>query len=75
MPQLPPIDPKLQCKLESLFGPDPLNTFADLAGIGSTLFKRIHALREEANRLEVTYMNTLLGMDRIIAEERANASH
>jgi hypothetical protein len=74
MPQLPPIDPKLQCKLESLFGPDPLNPCADLAGIGSTLYKRIHALREEANNLEVMYNNTLLGMDRIIAEERANAS-
>jgi hypothetical protein len=69
MPQLPPIDGKLYCNLERFFGPDPLNPCADLAGIGSTLYKRIHALREEANRLEVTYNNTLSGMDRIIAEE------
>jgi hypothetical protein len=75
MPQLPPIDPKLQCKLESLFGPDPLNPCADLAGIGTILLNRMHMLRKEANNLEVMYNNTLSGMDRIIAEERANASH
>jgi len=68
MPQLPPIDSKLQSKLESLFGPDPLDPCADLAGIGSTLYERIHALREEANTLEVTYNNILSGIDRIIAK-------
>jgi len=74
MPILAPIDPKLQCKLEALFGPDPLNPCADLAGIGGALHDRILALREEADRLEVTYNNILSGMDRLIAEERANAS-
>lgn len=66
-----PINPQLP---QSLFGPDPLNPCANLAGIGAILYKRIHALREEANALEVTYNNTFSGMDRSIAKEKASAS-
>jgi hypothetical protein len=60
------IDPKLQCKLESLFGPDPLNPCADLAGMGSDILKRIHFLQTEINSLKTTYNNINLGVDRFL---------
>lgn len=66
MPQLPPIDPKLQCKLEANLGPDPLNPCADLAGIGSDILKRIHFLQTEINSLKTTYNNINLGIDRFL---------
>lgn len=66
MPQLPPIDPKLQCKLESFFGPDPLNPCADLAEISAGILNRIRSLQTEINSLKITYNNISLGIDRFL---------
>lgn len=56
---------KLQAQLEASLGPDPLNPAADLAGIAATLYKRMHALAVESERLRIQYENCIKGIDRV----------
>lgn len=55
---------KLQTQLEAAFGPAPINPAADLCGIASVIYTRMHALAVEQERLRIQYETCIKAIDR-----------